>query len=626
MRNFGMILMLILLGIFHAGCQKEDPGATDQDMDLVTREGVILKNNMVVLNQRVEIKNELVKMIPEYAAELKADPADQKSTTGNFSFRLSADVEAPRLNGQTLMATHVAIRDHYAIVSYNIRGDRFGGAVDVFNVADPSNPFIVSQALFPWADINTVDFRDDKIFVAGAAGNYIKKRFSTPAFLAVLSVNDQMVIQSVDTLIDIVSYSANGLKVTDTHVFVTSGDQGGITILDQKLKKSVNLIRDARSVAEDGTHLYVLSGQPGKISAINKNTGALISSFATGGVGIPLSKTEISTDDRNIYAALNDDGVKIFLKDGTLKQHISKPETPLGGKDYDYVTNSAVIDKNLLLMANGRAGIAVAEVIPQRNDEAVMLGKMVFEDMHSSNYVSSSNNIIFVASGLGGLKILTISKDDGVPDDIIPTEPCATLMQAIAGFLPPMQNAMVLRPQLFDPANNLQVVTKEETPVYVVFIHEVASWKNSFGYYAYPADNPPQNVEELQKHIVFPNVSLVNEGGGLKPGDMVQLGDKSFAANTVIGFFLVAQGWANGQMVEGVYTHYTDKGFNIDQNQQHVLFIETTCNDLVLAFEDIKVNSSDKDFNDIILVVKDNPDQLMNSRIKTEGIVKVEVK
>jgi len=272
-------------------------------------------------------------------------------------------------------------------------------------------------------------------------------------------------------------------------------------------------------------------------------------------------------------------------------------------------------------MGNGESGIAVGEMIEELDDEVVILGTMAFNDMGSSNFVQSRDSIIFVASGLGGLKILAISIDNGVPDDIIPTEPCPTLMEAITLMFPESVNAMELHPYLFEEDVTLNVTTEVETNVYVKFIWEGAGWKNTFGYYAYPADNPPTSIEELEKHVVFPNASMVGSGGGLEPGDMVQLGDGPFPANTVIGFYLVAQGWANGQMVEGIYTHYTNIEFNNNNNQQHLLFIEDGCQDLVLTFEDIMLPGGDKDFNDIILVIKDNEDQLPNTKFNVDGII-----
>ena len=613
------LLIILFLAVFKVACNKEE-GEKDTEGP-VEVSNMIISNNTVELNRRITFRNELVPIIRDNNFNLKSDE-DDVDYTKNFAFKLKADVDPPVSNGRTLMATHVAIKNNYAFVSYNLRGDDYGGAVEVFDVTNITQPQIVSQAIFPTADINSIDYADGKLFIVGATADYYYFNFQDPAFFQVISLNGQMQISAVDVIKDVPSFSANGIQVSDSNIFITSGDNGGLTIFDHdyNLVKSEEIF-DARSVDSNSDFAYVLSGQPGKISIYNLNSSDFETEYAIGGANTPYSKSEISVNDNYIFAALNEEGVKMLEMDGTLKQHIPKPETPEGALDENHVTNSVSVNNSLLFMGNGESGIAVGEKIEELDDEVVILGTMAFNDMGSSNFVQSRDSIIFVASGLGGLKILAISIDNGVPDDIIPTEPCPTLMEAITLMFPESVNAMELHPYLFEEDVTLNVTTEVETNVYVKFIWEGAGWKNTFGYYAYPADNPPTSIEELEKHVVFPNASMVGSGGGLEPGDMVQLGDGPFPANTVIGFYLVAQGWANGQMVEGIYTHYTNIEFNNNNNQQHLLFIEDGCQDLVLTFEDIMLPGGDKDFNDIILVIKDNEDQLPNTKFNVDGII-----
>ena len=615
------VLMALLFVV--VACTKDEQEKPRLD-DFTTIEGIIIKNDVVELNRRMSLRDQIVEMLPQYMDETKSGGQTQDYRS-NFTFKLKADVDAPVSNGRTLMATHVAIKDNYAFVSYNIRGEDHGGALEIFDVSNLTQPQIISQAIFPKSDINAVDYSNGKVYLVGATGNFEMMQYDDPAFFLVMNLNSNMQITGLDTILDIPSYSANGIYVSSDKIYITSGDNGGLTILDKQDYEIVKSepIADARSVAANTSYVYVLSGQPGKVSVFNKTTSDFITAYQIGGANTPYSKSEISVDDQYIFAALNEDGIRVLNTDGTIRQHIPKPETPEGALDENHVTNSVSLNSPLLFIGNGESGIAVGELIPELDNQVVMLGEMVFQDMNSSNFVKSRDNVVFVASGLGGLKILAISIDEGVPDDIIPTEPCPTLLASIKDMFPETQNAMINHPYLFQEGVTLNVTTAEETEVYVVFVWEGAGWKNTFGYYAYPADNPPTSVEELQKYVVFPNVSLVGEGGGLEPGDMVQLGTEPFPANTVIGFYLVAQGWANGQMVNGVYTHYTNINFNHNNNQQHLLFIEAGCQDLVLTFEDIRLPGGDKDFNDIILVIKDNPEQLPNTRFNVEGIIQL---
>jgi hypothetical protein len=371
-------------------------------------------------------------------------------------------------------------------------------------------------------------------------------------------------------------------------------------------------------VDANSDQLFVLQGQDGRVNVFDLSDATYTGTYHVGGATIPESKSEIAVSDEYIFAALNEGGLSILHLDGSLKQSLPKPVTPPGAEDEKHVTNSVSLNGDLVLIGNGESGIYVGGLIEEEDDNLWMLGAMQFGDAQSANFVESKDSVIFVATGLGGLKILAISMDEGVPEDVEPTDPCETLMANISEMFPERMDVRGVHEDLFSDTAHLNILVTEETPVYVSFIDEGAGWRNTFGYYSYPADNPPQDIDELDMQIVFPNVSKVGEGGGLDFGDRVQLGEGSFPAGTVIGFYIVAQGWKNGLTVEGVYTHYTDRDFNIDQAQQSTLFISSDCDDIVLTFEDIKINSSscDHDYNDIILTIKDSKEMgVPNTRL-----------
>jgi hypothetical protein len=408
MKTLRVFLPLIpMMMLFSSGCVNEDHQKPDEPG--IFEKMIIIRNDPGQLNQRILLKNEVVRMVSPRIDDSKSEAIAE--TQSNITFTLRADVDAPEVESKKLMATHVAIRNQYAVVTYNIQGEDSGGMVDVFNVADPMNPIIISQALFPRADINAVDFLNNKIVIVGAAGNYEELGFESPAFAGVLNVNDDMLIQSLDTVIDIASYSANSVRIAHNRIYITSGDRGGLTVLNDKMQiLFLHLMTDARSVDNDGENVYLLTGQPGYIHVFNALTGAGTSSFEAGSAYIQHVKSQISVDHKYIYTALNEGGVKIFHKDGTLRQHIHRPRTPEGASDLDHATNSAVVNGTLLLMANGGSGIAVAELNDDRMIYASIVGFMAFTGSSSSNYVHSSGNLVFVASGTGGLKILSFTK------------------------------------------------------------------------------------------------------------------------------------------------------------------------------------------------------------------------
>jgi len=209
---------------------------------------------------------------------------------------------------------------------------------------------------------------------------------------------------------------------------------------------------------------------------------------------------------------------------------------------------------------------------------------------------------------------------DQVPDDIIQTVPCPTLYSRILELFP--EHSRHSRDVLFSDTIQKQVVLKKESQVFVTYISEGAGYRNTFGWYAYNKSSPPSSASQLQLNVLFPDVSNTV----LHSGDRLLLQDQSFAAGTVIGFFLIVGGWQEDGTIDWTkQTIYTDYQFNPSQAQLHILFEEKTCGDIVLAFEDMgttgEPQGSDNDFNDILFTVSDNNSDLVNTAFENETIV-----
>ena len=626
MKKIGLV-HLVLFSLFALfSCQKESLPIDDPEDDFVEIGNLLINTNRAQLDERITYKNEVVPIVDTVTSSfLKGtDDFPEIDLTKNYAFKLKAEVDPPVYEENTLQATHVTIVDDYAFVTYNTRGPAWLGGIEIFDVSDLGNPVIISSAILANTDVSSVDYADGKIYVVGATGDFEEMGFVSPAFMEVISLDSTMAFESVDAIIDIPSYAGTDIKVAAGQIFATSGSTGGLTVFDAGYAETGTAeISDARAVDANSDHLYVLQGQEGRVNVFELSDATYTETYVVGGATTPESKSEIAVSDEYIFAALNEGGLSILNLDGSIKQSLPKPATPSGALDENHVTNSVSLNGDLVLIGNGESGVHVGGLIAEDNDNLWMLGAMQFGESQSANFVESKDNVIFVATGLGGLKILAISIDEGVPDDVEPTDPCETLMANISELFPESMDVRGVHDDLFSDTAHLNIYVTEETPVFVSFIDEGAGWRNTFGYYTYPADYPPQSIEELEKQIVFPNVSKVGEGGGLDFGDRVQLGDGSFPAGTVIGFYLVAQGWKNGLTVDGVYSHYTDRMFNIDQAQQSTLFVSSNCDDIVLTFEDIKVNSTtcDHDFNDIILTIKDSKDMGMpNTKLDVSGL------
>ncbi len=173
----------------------------------------------------------------------------------------------------------------------------------------------------------------------------------------------------------------------------------------------------------------------------------------------------------------------------------------------------------------------------------------------------------------------------------------------IYSFLPERKSVLLHHPEYLETSVVTEMKLTGPTTLWVTFANESAGWNNTFGYYYYNEKIPAETAEDLEQVVVFPNVSTE---AGLIPGTKVKLGN--FKAGTVIGWFLVANGWQNGKVTPGNYTLYSNPVFNPESDpasKKHVVLLNSPSKkQFVLGFEDTRRDQgSDHDFNDVLFYV-----------------------
>jgi hypothetical protein len=209
-----------------------------------------------------------------------------------------------------------------------------------------------------------------------------------------------------------------------------------------------------------------------------------------------------------------------------------------------------------------------------------------------------------------------------IPAGIVESKPCSTLYKGIMDMWMEHKHNNEIHQVLFTAEAEKKIVLTRDSEVYVTFISEGAGWANTFGWYSYKTGKTPGGPSDINKHVLFPHVS--NEV--LKQGDMLRVGDGPFEAGTVIGFFLISRGWEDGIVDYTKRTIYTNTGWNRNDYQQHVLFKEGECGDIVLGFEDrfLDMQDCDFDYNDIIMTIADNSEQLETTSFDLSKLVVME--
>ena len=333
-----------------------------------------------------------------------------------FSLRLVAEVSPPVVNGQTLQATSVEIRGNFAIVSYGMRGAEYLGGIDVFNITNTRQPVLKSSAVFDDADVNSAAYFDGFVFMSQATGD---PTFDFPSVMEVLGLQGHNLVLDNNQRIPLSSYAGTSVASTGATVYATSGNTGGLEIVDAATwqKDTMFELHDARWVDVDGGKIVVAQGTPGQLSVYDEATMALAGTFPFDGADVAESKTTVEVVGAKAFVAAGPGGVQVLsVNTGTVVGSIPRPDPAgLGLDPAVVVTNAVSVDDNLLFISNGEAGVYVAESdvnFADTGSEAALnltlLGQLQFDALQSANHVSYKNRYLMIAAGLGGLKIVEV--------------------------------------------------------------------------------------------------------------------------------------------------------------------------------------------------------------------------
>lgn len=554
-----------------------------------------------------------------------------------------AEVDPLVIDGVTLSATHITLSDNRAYVSYHRQGNNHRGAVEIIDLSNANFPSIVSQATFLSSDINAVtsgytsNSSNLKVWLAMSDATHGAQLYELETTGDAFTENFRRA--NLSNIIDGsgVSASANGIAVTDNYLYVTSGKTyGGTVVLNKSDLSAVDheSYSDAKYVAVNGTVngsgvVSLVTGDNASVKVATVGTDLNSTSYDIGSIFHQnvvqtyrgKSTMEFSPLNNNhLYIAKGKDGIAMVdITSGSILNESKGTMLVVGN------TNGVSTDGDYIYAANGSDGISIAPH-PSSGEEIMPFFHWdMDEDDASANYIVADGEWVFVAKGGGGFKILrkrtkdeyktittynNMGTPDGMEEDV---EVCSELLPNIyANVLPEQQNAMVAHPEYFaNPVKDLHI--QEETELYLTFIDEGAGYKNVLGYYTYQEGSVPTSADQLDKIVIFPNASAQGSGGELVRGNTMRLLG-TFEPGTVVGFFVIANGWRNGSITDGYYSQHTDINFNLSGRQQSIIFFDQTCNSTVIAFEDITVPNGDNDFNDAIFEIRaSNPAALDTS-------------
>jgi len=327
---------------------------------------------------------------------------------GNYPMTLIAQVNSPTYGPITsLTAAHVYVEDNYAYVAYNTAGEDYSGAIDIINVADPNNPTVTSRVVYANADINSLQYSDGFLYAVGgmdATSSFtaLSNSFITkiPVFGGVMDTNAGVIygFQAGDNATDIV--------IDGNEAYVTSGKDGSITIYDTKdldIKKE-EAFADLRSLAFNKNKVALLDAALG-IRVLDDKLKLKKEIPVDTDFGL-YTKRSIDFIGDKIILAEGEKGAGVYSYDsGSLLQYIPIITDPLNPPTGDMVTNAVAINEDMVLMANGGAGLSISD---DEGNTTEPYGVMQLDG--SINYVQTVGDYAFAAAGQEGLQIIKLNR------------------------------------------------------------------------------------------------------------------------------------------------------------------------------------------------------------------------
>jgi hypothetical protein len=331
---------------------------------------------------------------------------------------LVGEVEPPTVDGLVVQANDIDIKSRIAVVAYNYAGEVFAGAVHVVDFANPERPRLISEVLYRDADVTAVFVHGLNVYVGMGSSD---PALRTPALLEEFRLTGSG-LEQTGRWIDLPSWVVTDLSTHGPYVVASVGArEGGVAFVDRTFTQ----FRLDAFVAEEDirgidfpsmTELAAVCGTRPRMAMMDVEGRTTKGAHEVDGYNNPDAKGTIEVHGGLCFLGAGDGGFQVRRPDGTLLGALRHEDFTDLRPDL-MVTNAVSLHGNLAFVAAGALGVQVVDVTGMRGwseggghdpNGLRVLGELEFDDGVSSNMVKSKNNVVVVAGGLGGIKLVTM--------------------------------------------------------------------------------------------------------------------------------------------------------------------------------------------------------------------------
>lgn len=325
-----------------------------------------------------------------------------------IEIRLVATLAPPIVGTSTTQATSVAIDGSRIYVGYGLAGAEHRGALDVIDISSPTVPAMMSSATFVDADVNAVAATADAVYLGLATEGL---GYPTPAAIERLEAPTGVLDPSTSQTAHLGSFAATAVCPTSTVVLATSGDTGGVRAFDAEgLAPVASLdLADARWVTANPTSALVLQADPPRLVEYTLPSFSHYRDIALPSAADAEAKaTVVRSGDVALVTAGRHGLHVVDLSTGVVIQTIAPPAA-----DTEAHTNMVAVSGDLAFVANGYQGVTVLKAASEigsttSNNDLIELGDLALDTGDSPNHIVATSTHLVVASGRGGVRVLSL--------------------------------------------------------------------------------------------------------------------------------------------------------------------------------------------------------------------------
>jgi hypothetical protein len=375
-------------------------------------------NDSAYLDTRLQLANQPLQLLPPQGRKSSGSQDLQSipvQSTVARRLTLVGEVLPPSVDGRVVQANDIDIDEisRFAIVGYNFAGEPFAGALQVIDFRQEDHPVLVSEVQFHGADVNAVCKRGTYVFAGLASSD---PALASPALLRQFQLLSTGLVSTGRSL-DLPSWSVTDVCGYGEELAATVGARlGGLALVDRVTLHLQGFAADsdARACSFDATgNVLDACGGPARLSRRGVPGLQVLSSADASGFGYEGAKGTLEVLGPYSYVGAGDGGFQVLDPAGVLLDSLANSDLSSLGPDLA-VTNAVSVPGGVAFVAAGALGLQVVDLgrwqptppAGSAGQGLSVLGQIDFGNGVSSNMVKARSNILVVAGGLGGVKLV----------------------------------------------------------------------------------------------------------------------------------------------------------------------------------------------------------------------------